>query len=325
MHLDKIVIGVDFTPASIHAAKWAAHHFVGSAEMVLAYSVFTPQPPRFLRGRYPNIGPLVDVAREGAEVKLRGLARQLPAGLIWTDVRLGAPAEQLAAVARDYAADLIVVGAHEERYGLWGRIGSTAERLITHASVPVLIAAGMRDLHPRRILVALDDADITPTVLRWAHFLGTRFNATVTAIHVISSAVLSHVLSVESATSKDQIFDQRRVSNEFAEDSDKWMRSLLGAGLDRSRVSSEVRFGEASQEIVNAADQLNVDLIVMGSRGAGSVGRWVLGSVSAAVLRAAPCPVLVISESDVALESTKVRSSGESGVVSVPMPATVVA
>ncbi len=308
MDLQRVVVGVDFSPASIAAAKWAAQHIVESAELILVYSAFAPQAPRFLRGRYPSLEPVLEIARDGADRKLRELAKLLPCRRVRIEATVGSPAEQIATIARDSRADLIIVGAHGERPGLWSRIGSTAERLITRSPVPVLLATAVRDVRPRRVLVALDDADVTPAVLSWAQFLGARFDARVTAVHVISSAILSHVLSVEAATSNNQIFDEARISEEFGEQADRWMETLLKTGLDRSRVSSEVLFGDAGQEIVAAAKRIEADLIIMGSRGAGSVARSVLGSVAAEVLRGATCPVLVISETKVDLESTRVRS-----------------
>jgi universal stress protein E len=302
MDIQRVVIGIDFTAASLVAAKWVANHVAGNSEMILAYSIYAPQPPRFLKGRYPPIESLLQVARDGAERKLRDLGDTLPCDFIWKEVRVGAPADELPAVARDFHADLIVVGAHTERHGFFGRSRSTAEQLISRSPVPVLLAANVRDVRPRRILVALDDADITPAVLRWAQFLGNHFDARVTAVHVIGSAVLSHVLSVRAATGDDQISDQLVVSAEFKNDADRWMQSLLDTGLDSDRVDSEVLFGEAGQEIVAAAERLGSELIVMGSRGAGSLGKRVLGSVASEVLRAAACPVLVVTEDELRIE-----------------------
>jgi nucleotide-binding universal stress UspA family protein len=51
--------------------------------------------------------------------------------------------------------------------------------------------------------------------------------------------------------------------------------------------------GEAVDEIVAFADVIDADLIVVGSRGHGTVASAVLGSVSRGVLREARRPVLV--------------------------------
>jgi len=55
-----------------------------------------------------------------------------------------------------------------------------------------------------------------------------------------------------------------------------------------------VPVGKPAGEIVKAAKEWPADLIVIGSHGRGGVGRVVLGSVAEAVMRHAPCPVLVV-------------------------------
>jgi nucleotide-binding universal stress UspA family protein len=52
--------------------------------------------------------------------------------------------------------------------------------------------------------------------------------------------------------------------------------------------------GEVDLEIVACAKKLGADLIVMGCRGRGGIRRAIGGSVSDAVIRRAPCPVLVV-------------------------------
>jgi nucleotide-binding universal stress UspA family protein len=51
-------------------------------------------------------------------------------------------------------------------------------------------------------------------------------------------------------------------------------------------------------EIVGLAKELGADLIVMGCRGRGGIRRAVGGSVSDAVIRNAPCPVLVVPSNE---------------------------
>ena len=54
-----------------------------------------------------------------------------------------------------------------------------------------------------------------------------------------------------------------------------------------------LREGVVPQEIVALAEELEVGLIVLGSRGRGGIRRALMGSVSDSVVRHAHCPVMV--------------------------------
>lgn len=58
-------------------------------------------------------------------------------------------------------------------------------------------------------------------------------------------------------------------------------------------VSAMTRVGHAADTIVSVAQELNADLVVVGSHGRGAVGRFLLGSVSQSVVKHAHCSVLV--------------------------------
>jgi nucleotide-binding universal stress UspA family protein len=51
--------------------------------------------------------------------------------------------------------------------------------------------------------------------------------------------------------------------------------------------------GEPEAEILRLADELHADVLVVGCRGRGALGRILLGSVSEGVLHGAHCPVLI--------------------------------
>jgi hypothetical protein len=53
-------------------------------------------------------------------------------------------------------------------------------------------------------------------------------------------------------------------------------------------------FGKPYVEIVKAAADMDVDLIVLGSHGRSGISRLVLGSVAEKVVRLAPCPVFTV-------------------------------
>ena len=63
-------------------------------------------------------------------------------------------------------------------------------------------------------------------------------------------------------------------------------------------VESEMKtaHGDPVEEILREAESGAYDLVVVGSRGLGPVGRLLLGSVSERLVRTAPCPVLVAGE-----------------------------
>jgi nucleotide-binding universal stress UspA family protein len=52
--------------------------------------------------------------------------------------------------------------------------------------------------------------------------------------------------------------------------------------------------GDPGEAIIEAAAAESADMIVVGSHGRGTVGRFLIGSVSDHVVRNAPCPVLVV-------------------------------
>jgi len=71
------------------------------------------------------------------------------------------------------------------------------------------------------------------------------------------------------------------------------LRSLLPAHEDVG-VSTEVLFGSPDSRIVETAEEIGADLIVIGSHGYNAWERLLLGSVSNSVVHHAPCSVLVV-------------------------------
>lgn len=70
--------------------------------------------------------------------------------------------------------------------------------------------------------------------------------------------------------------------------------ALQDIGEIPGELKSEVLEGPAAEAILNVAQTRQNDLIIMGSRGLGTMSGILLGSQSLKVLHKAPCPVLVV-------------------------------
>jgi nucleotide-binding universal stress UspA family protein len=295
MKIERVVVGIDFSTPSVDAARWVSQYFAPGAELVLAHVISIPEPPPIVRGKFPRRDLLIDTLREGAEKRLREISLSLGADRVWLELREGEPVECIAALAEDFSAELVVAGAHGERAGLVEGLGSTADRLVRSSTRPVMLVTRPRLTTPRHVLVPVDKPDHAGSALSWCSTLSQRFGARVTAMHVMTGGVASGALAalaVVSGTPPRDLGTPLAV----AEGSDRLLEGVVAAGVPREQASSEIVTGEPTREILAAATRLDTDLIIMGRRGTGNLRRAVLGSVVAGVLRAAPCPVLVVPE-----------------------------
>ena len=92
-------------------------------------------------------------------------------------------------------------------------------------------------------------------------------------------------------------FDRSAVSTEAAERAARaYGQHLLAEArsLAGDEIETVLAFGPPADVISRRAADSGADLIVLGSRGLGTLERLVMGSISAAVARQAPCSVLIV-------------------------------
>jgi nucleotide-binding universal stress UspA family protein len=134
--LGGIVVGLDGSPSSFHAAAWAAGLARRErARLVLVYVEAV--------GGVAYWSPMgVAVASDAAESLVEELKKEIAAHLRWIDIdwdfvhHRGDPAVGLEQVAEQYRADLIVVGRSRRRGGLLGTVPAT---LVVEAVRPVVV------------------------------------------------------------------------------------------------------------------------------------------------------------------------------------------
>lgn len=284
MRFERILIAVDFSEPSTRSAAWVVRHLAAGAEVVLGHVVDLPQPPLFLRGRLPPHAELVNTAVRGAEQRLEEFEASLDAPNVTRQVRAGSTAEQLIEIAAATNVDLIAVGQHGRRRGIWNVLGSTAERLLESAKVPVLLAANLPDSPPRLVIAPVASPDGASDVLRTAKAIADRFGAAIMPLHVYDPLVYGRVRLVSSGEG----------GGELQLSAEQWLQErIIEAGIDPADAKPCVLLGSPGYEILSAASRHDAGMIVMGSRTTG-IGRALLGSVARSVVRGASCPVLVL-------------------------------
>lgn len=136
-----------------------------------------------------------------------------------------------------------------------------------------------------KILIALDENPIAVHAAEVGIDLAHRLNAQVALVYVIDPAL---VLAPEGGIAADDLVIAARQE-----------AARLVAGF-RARLQVDahalafVPLGSPGSEIVKAAKEWEADLVVIGSHGRRGITRALVGSVAEAVMRHAPCPVLVV-------------------------------
>ena len=182
----------------------------------------------------------------------------------------------------------IVIGS--ARHGRSGRVlvGTVGGSLLSGVHCSVAVAPrGYADgaLGPRRIGVAVDGSSKSRRALFAAAYLAEQAKTPLRIISVMGTPhyVLGGLLS---PLGPEEYRDYREM---------EWERVYEdAAGRVADGVATEplLLHGEPAEALAEAASDL--DLLVLGSRGYGPVKGTVLGSVSARVMAAAACPVMVV-------------------------------
>ena len=135
-----------------------------------------------------------------------------------------------------------------------------------------------------KLLVAVDHSKATEHVLSAARDLALLSQAEVWILHLREREVLPRAGLAQATESADSA--QAEV--------DAMVGELTKAGIKAHGVVKTTIFGYAAREIVQDAKDLDVGVIIMGSRGRGDLAGLVLGSTAHKVIHLADRPVLVV-------------------------------
>ncbi|MDX2494353.1 MAG: universal stress protein [Desulfuromusa sp.] len=152
-----------------------------------------------------------------------------------------------------------------------------------------------------RILVATDLTPNSEFAFKHAVMLGRRNDAKIYLLHVlplVDSTMLGYISSMlgESQLKEIEQSKKEKAKEELREDLDNFAKKeLTQFPEDLARFAgTEVTIGHPVIEILETADRLDVDLIVMGTHGKGPLEQAFLGSVAEKVLQKSTRPVFVV-------------------------------
>jgi len=152
----------------------------------------------------------------------------------------------------------------------------------------------------RVLLVATDGSTAAEGALEEAISLAAETGDEVAVITVWRALQGDFGLSYPSAAMLDDILDaERRHAEATLAD------AVSRAGAAGVPIRTRLATGDPAELICAYAREIEARLVAIGTRGHGTVASLLLGSVSNAVIRQAPCPVLVVREPDRARETSR--------------------
>jgi nucleotide-binding universal stress UspA family protein len=214
------------------------------------------------------------------------------------ELLLGYPAEKIVDTATEMKPDLIVIGAKGLRATLGILLGGVVQQVVEYACCPTLIVRA--PYHGLRHILLVSDGSLYSQ--RTARFLGEFPIPEKTEIGVLHAlAPVPHQVIIggwQEVPYPVQMMEETELEMEKQADIGKALLErtcnlLQEKGLESTPIL--VR-GDAATEIINYANNEDVDLIVAGSRGLSSFRGWLMGSVSRKLVHYATCSVLIVRQ-----------------------------
>jgi nucleotide-binding universal stress UspA family protein len=284
-----VLAATDFSEDAGHAAARAA---LLARELPARLSLIHVVPAPMLQALRSLFGSgadaearLLEDARQSIAT-LAGLLGDRGSPAIAHEVRVGRVVDELLEAAT--TSDLLVLGAHGSNPLRDLILGTTAERLISRLTRPALVVRQPSRTSYRQVLVATDFSPDADAALRGALQLAPR--AALTVVHAFDIPFENKLRA--AGVSDDEIAGYRVRARRTA--MQEIERSVAQAGGDPASVARIVQQGAAGRVLLEHAEQLDADLVVIGKHGQSGVEELMLGSVTRHVLSDAKCDVLVV-------------------------------
>lgn len=273
-----VLAPTDLTDSGIPALRFA-RLFADRADAKLTVMYTDPlvYPIEFVGSAEPMfLAPTPEHEAELRESVARHIAPIVGDGPHDVLVTTGQPVPALLQVAREQDADLIVMGTHARRGWRRAILGSVSEGVVHGSNVPVLTVSVRdhmaSDVSVTRIVCPVNLTEVAHEALRVAASIAEMFGAELYVVHVVEPSESGHPYS-----------DENRVR--------RWIEPALQDSVTYQQV---VVRGGAAERVLDTADELKADLLVVGAQHRMFRDTTVVGTTTERLIRFASCPVLMV-------------------------------
>ena len=141
----------------------------------------------------------------------------------------------------------------------------------------------------KKALIAVDGSEYSKYAVEYTSDLLDKEKWEVIVLHVIPSL---EEISIESVAPPSLV---EALLNELRENAKRIVGDAADVFKEKGfKVNTLIKEGHVGKTIVETADELDVDLVAMGTRGLSGIQALILGSVARYVANHAHCPVLVV-------------------------------
>lgn len=143
---------------------------------------------------------------------------------------------------------------------------------------------------PYRVLVPTDLSEHSDKAIRQAFDIAQQYNPEVILLHVMKDPV--RYCTIDCLISDDLL---HQMNEGMLKDAQQGIHDQLAKfrSMVRFIVTTDIRTGDTSDEILREAEEKKADLIVMSSRGSNLLSGYLMGDVARKVAVKAKCPVLL--------------------------------
>ena len=294
--IPSILVGIDYSPSCGNALREAARLSNAANRPLVCYHVLDEEIlSGFRKFNSYDEGGIVDYAREKLEKfiqKVIGAAHE-----IHTAISIGHPFEETLKMIEEHHAEMLVLGSKGLSRLEGSHVGRLASRCLGMAPVEVLLVRKNQD-HPFRVIAAgVDFSENSIRAARRAAEIARQDSASLRLIHVYRPVVCLND-GFGGLGSSFPVSLEPSIIEEFEARLEK-IGYELGKEFDLQELSTRVlTSGRVSHEIETHLEEMNADLIVLGTRGRAGFKRLLLGTTAESIMSHTSCSALAVKPGD---------------------------